>query len=85
MSVNWSKHAPRRPCFALFRGDRRVTDRLHEKLNEPLQVCSMMRKGTEELAVKMTGRQQAFPLANFVGEWQVLDLDGLKEVENGNA
>lgn len=70
-----TRHAPLRPCFAIFHG-------LHygtrpgeiETLHEPVQVVEYYKGKAMELAVVRTGRATRYPLRTFSGEWTVLDI-----------
>ena len=70
-----SKLPPRCECFAVFVGTRHIRNALYEHIAEAVQVVEVWRKGNRELGVKMTGRQQAFQLAAFVGIWQTIELE----------
>lgn len=67
----WSKHPPRRPCFAFFRGVRQTLRNQTIAIAEPVQVLAVRRGRGDELAISMFGRQQCFQLAQFRGEWLV--------------
>ncbi|MGP1666837.1 MAG: hypothetical protein ACTS5I_13180 [Rhodanobacter sp.] len=70
-----SKLPPRKPCFAVFTGSRQVRNALYEHLNEPVQVTEYHNGKGTELVVTMTGRASKFPIAAFVGTWQVIELE----------
>lgn len=59
------------PGFYLFRGQRRKGGTAYiESINAPVEIVEIAyHRKPKELAVKMIGRQQAFPLINFDGVW----------------
>jgi len=68
---------PIRTGFYVFNGTRRSGRTTIEVIKAPLQVIEVQRFGKpSELAVKMIGRQQAFRLEAYDGEWQRLEVNG---------
>jgi len=63
---------PRQPGYFLFNGTRKTTYRnQYVSVCEPIKVVEIQRTPRQrELAVKLIGRQQSFPLAHFSGTWQ---------------
>jgi len=67
---------PIRTGFYVFTGTRRTGRTMIEIICSPVQVIEVQRFGKpSELAVKMIGRQQAFRLEAYEGEWQRLDVE----------
>lgn len=73
-----SKLPPREPCWVILYGRRRIRDAIYESLCEPLEVVEYVSGRDRELAVKMTGRRERFPLDNFSGEWTPIIFDALE-------
>jgi len=66
---------PIRTGFYVFTGTRRTGRTMIEIVQAPVQVIEVHRFGKPtELAVKMLGRQQAFRLEAYEGEWQRLEV-----------
>lgn len=70
-----TKLPPRTPCYAIFRGTRFIHDALYEHLHQPLEIVEYTNVRSKELAVRMIGKRERFPLATFSGEWTVLELE----------
>ena len=60
--------------FYLFSGSRIAYNNQCKRLHEPVAVVEVWQSGGYELAVKLIGRQQAFPLRMFSGEWERLEV-----------
>lgn len=67
---------PRQPGYFVFEGIRHTRRVGHiESIHAPVEVIELVYyRKPKELAVKMIGRQQAFPLSAFEGEWKRLGL-----------
>lgn len=60
--------------FYLFEGTRQVANNQYRHVHEPVAIVYVWNRRGRELAVKLIGRQQAIPLANFVGEWERIEV-----------
>lgn len=64
------------PGFYLFRGQRRKGHSSYiESVDAPVEIIEIVPyRKPKQLAVKMIGRQQAFPLSAFDGVWMPIRI-----------
>lgn len=70
-----SKLPPRQPGFYLFKGERHIKVATYERIHVPLQVLEHTNGRVKEMAVRMIGKREMFPIGNFEGEWIVIELE----------
>jgi hypothetical protein len=68
---------PAEAGWYIFCGDRVLRHNgQHKAMHEPVRVVEVWCRGGYELGVKLCGRQQAFPLREFVGTWRKVEIEG---------